>query len=103
MDKKQIEFYKNTINKYKENVGKFSHSEIESLYNVVFAEIAVVKPDNLSLEHTELMEKCQDFFADNEDFDKAALLKRAREGAFKIFEARQDYLNKLKRNEKPDD
>jgi hypothetical protein len=65
-------------------------------YNMIFIELSQVVANELSLEHTQLMESAELFYAGQLDFKRAGLLKSTRETAFKVFEARDLHLKQLK-------
>jgi hypothetical protein len=103
MNATQAKFYLKALKVIAEKAP--SLDELYKWYDMIFIELSLVNPDELSLEHTELMEKSQLFFADREEFKKAEVLKTAREAAFKVFEAREAHLIKLQEllNKKQDD
>ena len=104
MNNTQAKFYLDVLRVYKEKDVPFDM--VEKIYNVIFIELSMTGPDELSLEHTELMENAQLHFAELEEFKKADVLKKTRETAFEIFKAREEHLDILKnilKKQKEDD
>lgn len=103
MNKTQVKFYKDALKLYRKKGSP--QQDFDNLFKLIFAELASTTPEQLSLDHTILMEEAQLHYAEKEDFKKAELLKISRESAFKVFQAREEHLALLKKiqNEKDDE
>ena len=95
MNSSRAEFYIKVISVYKEK--EVPQDKVEDLYNIIFIELSMTKPENLSAEHVCLMEDSQKHFVEIEDFKRANFMKESRESAFKIFEARQKVIDMHKK------
>jgi len=103
MNEIQSTFYLKVINLYEEK--DMPLSVFVGLYEILFTELSLVGSDEVSLDHTMLMEKCMLFYAEQQDFERAGLLKRFIESSLEVFRARDEHLKKLKEllNKKRDD
>ena len=68
--------------------------------DMIFKEFSQTNPEDLSKEHAILMENVIPRFSENEDFEKAALIKEAHKATLKVFEARGEHLKNLRELEK---
>jgi hypothetical protein len=93
MNVTQAQFYLDVIRVYNEK--GVPEERIDKLFNVIFIELSLVDADDLSREHTQLMDKAQLHFASIEDFKRADLIKKTKEIAFQIFKARDEHLKFL--------
>ena len=98
MNKVQVKFYKDALKLYRKKGNP--QQDFDNLFKLIFAELSAITPEQLSLDHTVLMEEAEIHYAEKEDFKKAELLKNARESAFKVFEAREEHLKLLKKIQK---
>jgi hypothetical protein len=94
MTEEQARFYIKVINLYIKKEVPENH--MNKMVDLSYIELSLVEADNLSLVHAELMETLEKVFAKEEDFLRAGLMRDQRNNAFKIFEARQKHLDKLK-------
>ena len=94
MNDTQAQFYLDVIRVYTEK--EVPDDLFRKLFATIFIDLSQTGPDELSLVHTELMEKAQLYFAEQEEFKRAQILKQARDAAFQVFEARDEHLSKLK-------
>ncbi len=92
------EFYLKVLQVYddKQVPGKVMRQAL----NMVFRELSQTNPEDLSKEHSILMENVIPRFAEHEEFEKAALIKEAHAATLKVFEARDEHLKKLRELEK---
>ncbi len=88
------EFYLKVLQVYddKQVPGKIMRQALD----MIFRELSQVDPDELSKEHTILMEEVIPRYSEQEEFEKAALISEAQKGSLKILEARDNHLKKLK-------
>tara|TARA_R110000765_G_scaffold306554_1_gene400438 strand:- start:213 stop:533 length:321 start_codon:yes stop_codon:yes gene_type:complete len=94
MNALQATFYLDVIRVYREK--GVPEEMIDKVFDLIFIELSLVDPDDLELEHTNLMEVSQLHYADIENFRKADLIKKTREMALEIFKARDAHLKTLK-------
>ena len=94
MNATQAKFYLDVIRVYREK--EVPVEMLDKMFDIIFIELSLVDADELSLEHAKLMEETEIHYAGKEQFKKADVLKKSREAAFKVFEARDLYLKKLK-------
>jgi len=90
-----INLFQNTKQLYIENDA--TENQWLDFYEILFKELAKIKPDDLIFEHTSFMKDCEDFFASNDKFEKADILNQLRNAAFNIFEARKRIQNIMKK------
>ena len=94
MKKQQIEFYNQAIDLYTEK--SLPDTYFKKLFELIFAELADIDPNVLSIDHVVLMERTKKYFVEKEDFKKAQLIKELMAAADDIFEARAKHINLLK-------
>ena len=93
MNTERANFYLKSIAIYRDN--QLPEDQIESLFNLIFVELSMTSPDELSIQHVCLMEDSEKHFAEQEDYKRANFMKESRESAFQIFEGRQKVLDTL--------
>ena len=74
MNKIQSKFYLKVIDLY-EKKDMPTHVFL-GLYNTLLKELSLVKTEEVSLDHIKLIEKSMLFYAEQQDFEKALILKK---------------------------
>jgi hypothetical protein len=82
-----IQFYKNIIKAYTDNNA--CNDQWYDLYETIFKELSSINPDDLTIDHLELFNLTEQYFALTDQFEKAQAISLLKDAANMIFKARE--------------